>query len=738
MATNTIGAIFTLNDSGFRQRITQNINSTRQMRNGLDDATNSTRNLGQSSGILGGSLGSLATKALGVATAYLSVKSAVGLFKDGLNQTSSMEQYKNTLETVMKSSQKASEAIVWATNFANKTPYETGDVIDATVKLTSYGMVAKDVLGGIGDMSSVMGKGLDQAVEAIADAQSGELERLKEFGIKKQDVIDEAAKTMKGKEIVNSKGQITDQEGFNKALFSLMDTRFKGGMDKQSTSYKGLMSTITGVWKTGLGNIMGVTEDGSIRAGSMFEGIKNKVKIVADTVQAWSNNGSFTLIGNRIESIGKQFNILSNKYLPKVKTGIGLITKIVTDLYADAKPALTWIAENGFNVISGTIETVWSVSKKTFDFINDNWSTIKPLVEGLVIAWGTYKAITLAITGVTKGMAIAQLALNMAMSANPMGLVITAIGLLIGAGILLYQNWDTVKQVLSDTWVSIKNTFANGANVVIDLLNKLRSAMGKPMIAKIAIEQTETEKRNSFDAVRGIGNNADGTDNWRGGLSWVGERGPELLNLPKGSQVIPNHKVLNSPLMGIVNQFSNTPNNGNKTQSIIQNVIPPKNNPITDLTQSIVQKLNPFKSNPIIDLIQTVRQSLIPANVEQIEPINQNINQNVIPPNISPLADLSQNIKQSLNPANIEQQPKSLYQNIKQKLIPFRSQPISDVTQKVKEVPYNRPEINNGQTNTNKNISVTIQNINISSESGKEKATALEIKKHLELALANI
>lgn len=40
-----------------------------------------------------------------------------------------------------------------------------------------------------------------------------------------------------------------------------------------------------------------------------------------------------------------------------------------------------------------------------------------------------------------------------------------------------------------------------------------------------------------------IGKNAMGTDNWRGGLSWVGERGPELVNLPMGAQVIPNNKL---------------------------------------------------------------------------------------------------------------------------------------------------------------------------------------------------
>ena len=34
-----------------------------------------------------------------------------------------------------------------------------------------------------------------------------------------------------------------------------------------------------------------------------------------------------------------------------------------------------------------------------------------------------------------------------------------------------------------------------------------------------------------------FGHNAGGTDNWRGGLTWVGENGPELLDLPPGSKV---------------------------------------------------------------------------------------------------------------------------------------------------------------------------------------------------------
>lgn len=37
-----------------------------------------------------------------------------------------------------------------------------------------------------------------------------------------------------------------------------------------------------------------------------------------------------------------------------------------------------------------------------------------------------------------------------------------------------------------------------------------------------------------------IGANANGTDNWRGGLTWVHERGGELLDLPSGTRIIPH------------------------------------------------------------------------------------------------------------------------------------------------------------------------------------------------------
>lgn len=47
-----------------------------------------------------------------------------------------------------------------------------------------------------------------------------------------------------------------------------MEERFKGGMEIQAKSYKGIMSTITGVWKTGLANMAGISGTGEIIEGS--------------------------------------------------------------------------------------------------------------------------------------------------------------------------------------------------------------------------------------------------------------------------------------------------------------------------------------------------------------------------------------------------------------------------------------------------------------------------------------
>jgi len=56
-------------------------------------------------------------------------------------------------------------------------------------------------------------------------------------------------------------------------------------------------------------------------------------------------------------------------------------------------------------------------------------------------------------------------------------------------------------------------------------------------------QRTRMQQDGTWDQYASFyGRNAGGTENWRGGLTWVGEAGPELVNLPRGSQIMSNQE----------------------------------------------------------------------------------------------------------------------------------------------------------------------------------------------------
>jgi len=149
--------------------------------------------------------------------------------------------YAKMLTVTGGSKEMADEMMAWAEKQAELTPFDLASITDATAKFEAYGLKAKEVLTTVGDLAAGYGKGLDQAVEAVADAQQGELERLKEFGITKQMLIQKAREEFHA-EIVNAQGQITDLDSMNEALFSIMEERTSGAMGRMANTYHGAMN----------------------------------------------------------------------------------------------------------------------------------------------------------------------------------------------------------------------------------------------------------------------------------------------------------------------------------------------------------------------------------------------------------------------------------------------------------------------------------------------------------------
>ncbi|PKG22615.1 hypothetical protein CWS01_15905 [Niallia nealsonii] len=58
-------------------------------------------------------------------------------------------------------------------------------------------------------------------------------------------MLKEQAADMGMYDVWNEREQIVELDNFNKALFALMDDRYKGGMEIQSQSFNGLISNDT-------------------------------------------------------------------------------------------------------------------------------------------------------------------------------------------------------------------------------------------------------------------------------------------------------------------------------------------------------------------------------------------------------------------------------------------------------------------------------------------------------------
>lgn len=112
------------------------------------------------------------------------------------------------------------------------------------------------------------------------------------------------------------------------------------------------------------------------------------------------------------------------------------------------------------------------------------------------------------------------------------------------------QSSSALKQFSTTTLSATKDVSGLGDSTtklgtsLTDSLGKLSTPAAIPAVAPTA---TAPAGGNIFSSLFGgifkLFGFADGTDFAPGGLAMVGERGRELVNLPRGSQVVPNHKL---------------------------------------------------------------------------------------------------------------------------------------------------------------------------------------------------
>ena len=73
-----------------------------------------------------------------------------------------------------------------------------------------------------------------------------------------------------------------------------MKDKYAGGMEAQANTVRGAWSTVTGVTKSALATLVGMSSDGSLRSGSALDTIKTKVQQLGETFERWQQMARWT------------------------------------------------------------------------------------------------------------------------------------------------------------------------------------------------------------------------------------------------------------------------------------------------------------------------------------------------------------------------------------------------------------------------------------------------------------
>lgn len=216
--------------------------------------------------------------------------------------------------------------------------------------------------------------------------------------------------------------------------------------------------------------------------------------------------------------------------IPAIQDFILSLADKVEELVTRAEPYITQIKDmfgKIFEKVKPALEETWqilsdagTVAIDIAQGIINNWDRISPIVYTLVGAIAAYKLVmfgawvyTTAMVAVTKikmawdaaqaaatgTLTVKQWLLNAAMNANPIGIVIGAIALLVGGIWLLCKNWDLVKKKVVEFWQKLDS---NPLGKVLKFIIKFGNPIGAMINAFLFLKDVITQ---NWDTIKGFG-----------------------------------------------------------------------------------------------------------------------------------------------------------------------------------------------------------------------------------------
>jgi hypothetical protein len=194
-----------------------------------------------------------------------------------IQTTSEFQKFAAVLKNTLGSDSAAQRSLQQIKDFAASTPFSVQELTGSFVKLANQGFVPTSrEMRKLGDLAASTGKGFDMLTEAVIDAQVGEFERLKEFGIRAEKQGNKVTFAFKG---VKQQVDFTS-ESIQQYILSLGDAEgVSGSMAAISGTLGGRISNLGDAWD-GLMVAMGESSSGPLFGA--VSALTNIIKALTD------------------------------------------------------------------------------------------------------------------------------------------------------------------------------------------------------------------------------------------------------------------------------------------------------------------------------------------------------------------------------------------------------------------------------------------------------------------------
>lgn len=455
-----------------------------------------------------------------------------------------VEQSQIAFTTLLGDAGKATALVKQIQEDAAATPFEFQPLIDMNQKLIGAGLsaeVARTTVLGLGDALSASGSGAAE-MSRIGNTMS------QVFGKGKADAID--FKEMVNAGWVSVRTDTADAMGVTMAQFGELVSsgkvdfavlqgalakvtgeggKFNDAMARQSQSVMGLWSTLKDTMNIALADV----------GKQLFEtfNISEVLKTATEAIAGFSE-------------------FLSGNLIPFLKENSGLIPIIAGTILALLVPAVVALGIAIFTALSPVTLIILGIGLAVaalYLIWNNNFLGIKDIVAGVwdFLMNNVFAPMKIAFEVIQFALKLLWNAFVLAweLGIKPMlaffgkwfndtfGKQIQAVFTFVKGGLdAMKKGWDDImggiKSKTEGVASSIISTIKNMVNSVIGFFNGLIDGANK-VGAKVP----------GYITLPKIPSFAEGVTNFRGGTALVGERGPELVTLPKGSNVIPNDKL---------------------------------------------------------------------------------------------------------------------------------------------------------------------------------------------------